>query len=232
MNYSIYLNIVLISMIIIILIGFRKIYVKKINFHESYKKILQDSTRELTKNNKELEKQQKIIELSNKNLASALLCIPLKDGKRHLDVCEINDGQQIVVMFDEKWTYSIEYFDKKPLSDKEPYIKVRELRCTVFIDGETFDPILLNPICKQNKKAVIDPIDCYKYKGRGVGTSVIQSLVKILKGLNIEELRASLSTIDYHNRDKLYNFYINKNGFELIHELTEDSWGLVVKKIK
>jgi len=33
------------------------------------------------------------------------------------------------------------------------------------------------------------------------------------------------------NKDKLYNFYLNKNGFQLEEELTEHKWGHVKKVI-
>lgn len=234
MKYGLYLNISLIIILALTIIVFRKMYTSmkfKIEFLEKSRLSQIENNKELRTKVKNIEKNEKILNLSATNLMNALSFKPLKDGKRYVDVYTLEDGQQIVIIFDEEWTYTIEYFDQQPLCEKEPYIQSRELHCMAFIDGKTFDPILLRPIYKEYNSAVIDPIDCGRYKGRGLGTCVIKSLVKILKEINVTELRASLSTVDYHKKEKLYNFYINRNGFELVRELTENSWGLVIKKI-
>lgn len=233
MEHTLYLSIFFIILITIIIL--KKIY--------SYQKIritvLERSQKSQIENNtklrnkiKELEFNHNMLDLSVTNLKNALSFKPLQDGKRHIDVYTLDEGQEIVVIFDEIYRYKMEYFEQNPLCKKEPYIKSINLRCMTFIDGTTHDPILLDTIGINNKFAIIDPIDCGKHKGRGLGTCVIQSLSRILKQMNVKELRASLSINDYHKKDKLYNFYIDNNGFELINELTEDSWGLVIKYIK
>lgn len=234
MEYKLYLSISLIIILTIVIIVFKKIYISlkcKIEFLEKSKKALLNTNKDLRNKLKVIEENQYNSNLSATNLINALSFKPLRDGKRHIDIYTLDDNQKIVVIFDEEYLYSIEYFDQPPLSEKEPYIQSRKLHCMAFIDGTTFDPILLNPIYKDSKTAVIDPIDCGKYTGRGLGTCVIQSLVKILDEIGVKELKASLSTVDYNKKDKLYNFYINKNGFQLKHELTKDSWGLVIKTI-
>ncbi len=228
-------------MIYILLINILTIIIGVIIYNKKNKKIaglnqfnnfLREQNKELNNVIKTNEKKQKNIDMSNSNFTKALSYKALNSGKRYTSISKLNDGQEIVIIFDEKdISCSIEYYDKTVGCKIEDYIEALNFECTTFIDGEIFDPILLSRFYKGNKKIEIDPIDCGKYKQRGLGTCVIQSLVNVLNNYGIEELIAKLSTVDYCNKDDLYNFYLNKNGFDLVSELTENSWGLVVKKI-
>lgn len=235
MEFSIYLNIGLIIIIVCIIVVYNKIFIlnkAKINVGETLYNQLIENYQEMQDQNEVLKNNIINVELSNKNLKNALIYKSLEDGKRHISIGSIDNGEQeVAIVFDEKWTYTNDYFNQQPLCDKEPYIKTKKLNCIAFLDGKTFDPILLSAIDKDSKSVAISSIDCGKYKGRGLGTCVIQSLTETLKELEIEELKASLSPVDYNSKTQLYNFYIRMNGFVLISELTEDSWGKVVKKI-
>lgn len=236
MNYEMYVIIAL-SIIIIGLSLVCKKYKGDINSIEYYKNQLLDDIRKLRTANKDLENKIEASQISNQNLQNALLYKPLKDGKRHVYICEVknseydNKMQQIVIIFDEIWTYSLEYFDQKPLCDKDSYINEREIRCEVFIDGEVYDPLLLSHIYKTNKSVEIEDIDCGKYKNRGLGTCIIERLTIILKELGIEKIKAPISCTDFWKKDMLYKFYIEINGFDLVKEVTETEWGLAIKKI-
>jgi len=47
----------------------------------------------------------------------------------------------------------------------------------------------------------------------------------------ITSVTARLSSIDYERKNQLYRYYIDKNGFELVQELTEERWGIVTKRL-
>ena len=235
MGWSIYLNVVLIIVLVVMSLIFRKmnrINKSRIYVAETRIENLLEKNSELHNLNRDFKHQVKKNELSYKNLKSALLYKQLDDGKRHISLGSIDGGEQeVVIFFDEEWNYTSEYFKQNPLCNKEPFIRTIKLNCLVFIDGKTFDPILISEIAKNSTSVTMSSIDCGKYKGRGLGTCVIKHLTEILKVLKIEELKASLSPHDYKSKPQLYNFYINMNGFELLSELTEDSWGKVIKKI-
>lgn len=226
--------IILVSIIIILAIAIPLIvrrYGRRIKGKDYMHARLRQSYQELNDKNKELEREKEISELSLKNMAKALTYQTPVDGKRHIFVRSIDHDQRIVLIFDEEYHYILEYFDQKPLVNKDPYISSRNIECTAFIDGSIYDPLSMDPIFQSEKRVEIIDINSGKYTGRGLGTCVIQCLEKVLKEIDINELEARLSPVDFHNKDKLYNFYINKNGFNLIDELTEHKRGRVKKFI-
>ncbi|MBU7317283.1 hypothetical protein [Paenibacillus oleatilyticus] len=112
-----------------------------------------------------------------------------------------------------------------------PFKHCRKVECIVFVDEKKEMPLLVDDIFAGEVKAKIGDINCGDRTGRGIGTFVVQNLCSILRGMGIETVTASLSTVDYHKKDKLYNFYLKKNKFDLVSELTEEKWGLVSKNI-
>ncbi|WP_028778755.1 hypothetical protein [Shimazuella kribbensis] len=70
-----------------------------------------------------------------------------------------------------------------------------------------------------------------KHNSRGIGTNLISTICTVLRGYGVKKVQAYLVSNDFDRKDQLYNFYINKNGFELKQELTEDSAGLVEKSL-
>jgi len=180
----------------------------------------------------QLEKKQNSLKLSIANLTNALKLKPLDEGKRHVNICEIKDGQKIVVIIDEVFRYRVEYYQQMvgDIKNQETFINYREFECMAFIDGKLYDPLIVNPIQTGDTFAELEDINCGQFIGRGMGSVVLESLVSVLKQIGIQKLEAGLSVVDYPRKDKLYKFYIEYNGFELVKELTENHWGRVVKK--
>jgi translation initiation factor 2 beta subunit (eIF-2beta)/eIF-5 len=206
-------------------------------FNKKYKEVsnwFNAATNKIGKKNQEITKYKHIKmiqETSIKNFKNALEEPPNDDYKSHFRINSLEDEQQIIILFEEEKEYDSDMqslLKEKGLDSKK---FSRELDCTVFIDGKKFDPILLAPIFKDQQHLEIQDINCMNYKGRGVGTYTIRFLEEILKEIGINKIFAKLSPVDYKNKEKLYNFYINKNGFTLKKELTSSTSGLVEKQI-
>ncbi|UHA72890.1 hypothetical protein [Paenibacillus sp. 481] len=173
------------------------------------------------------------LEVSIANLKNAL-SYKLKDGfKPHFFTCVLKGGQSIVILFEEELEYSHEFQQK--LKNSNPNAsslkRCRDLKCIVFIDRVQQRPLIMDSIYAGEASVKLTDINCGHYKNRGVGSFVVDHLCTVLKGMGVESVDASLSTVDYRNKKKLYNFYVTKNGFELIRDLTEDEWGHVSKKL-
>lgn len=177
------------------------------------------------------ERTIKKLELSVSNLQNAINYKEQADFKRHFFICNLNEGQKIVIILDEELEHSQELQQELIDRNLNPLKHSREIECVVFVDGKQEMPLLMKDIFAGSLKAETEDINCGNYTNRGIGSHVVQNLCIVLKEMGIEKLNASLSTVDYHKKDKLYNFYLDKNGFDLVRELTEDKWGLVSKKL-
>lgn len=232
MDYRIILVGVAIIFVLLLIIKYmHKRLTYKIGFHQRRHEDIKKDYRELKRNLDEEIKKSKKAELSLKNIENALL-YPFKNGyKRHTFIHELTDKQKIVIVFDEELEHSRELQQQLLDRNLDPLKLGRDVECFVFLDGEYQDPLLLRKVFKGETTSVIEDINCGKYTSRGVGTFVIQDLENVLKGMGITKISASLSSVDYQRKDKLYNFYIVKNNFRLVSELTEDTWGLVAKDL-
>ncbi len=231
---------IIFNIIFIIAIGILIVYLRHQHIHNiALNNILEmridnfsKNTRILLDENKSYKKKVKNLETSIRNLKNALSYKPIKDGKRYTFINSIDDGlQDVVIFFDEELTYTLEYYGQKVLCDKEKFVQSRNFDCLVFIDGKTFDPIIISEFTNTTKIVSLTDINCNKYLGRGLGTHIVQNLITILRDYKIETLTAALSSVDFKRKKELYNFYINKNGFELVSELREHQWGKVIRKI-
>jgi len=116
-----------------------------------------------------------------------------------------------------------------------PIKRHQEIAGHIFYDGNQLERCLI--IEKYNygdKHVEIDNINLGidgPYVNKGLGTSLMQSLCKVLQTLGVETVTARLSSVDYKRKSQLYRYYIDKNGFELVQELTEEQWGIVTKKL-
>lgn len=200
-------------------------------FYRELNERLLEVNHELREKINEDEKIVEELELSVLNLQNALNYKQQDEFKRHLFICNLDEGQKIVILFDEELEHSQELQQKLIDSNLRPLKYSRKLECVVFVDGKKETPLLMDNIFAGQVKATIGDINCGNFKNRGIGSFVVQNLCIILKGMGIESVNASLSTVDYHKKDKLYNFYLHKNEFHLVRELTEDRWGLVSKKL-
>ncbi len=138
--------------------------------------------------------------------------------ERRFFTYKLPEGQNIVIIFDNNYNF---------IGPDETL----KINCKIFVDGTINAPLILSKNDKKCKGISITDINCGKYKNRGIGTFIINGLVETLKEMDINQISARLSPYDYSSKDKLYNFYINKNGFILKEELTENSWGTVIKYI-
>ncbi|TDL64480.1 hypothetical protein E2R58_22795 [Paenibacillus amylolyticus] len=202
-----------------------------VKFHRDQNNKLNEANYQLRDSIKSKESIIKKMRLSALNLQNAINYKQPEDFNRHVFICNLNEGQQVVIIFDEELEYSQELQQKFIDRDRSPLKHSREIECVVFVDGEKEQPLLMKHVFGGSNNAEIEDINCGKFTNRGIGTYILQNLFIVLKGMGIETVKASLSTVDYHKKDKLYNFYLEKNGFNLIRELTEDKWGLVSKKL-
>lgn len=201
-------------------------------YQRQYERICEYNKKHIEQN-RALSKEKEIADISISNLTNALAYKLSSEKKGYYFTKTIAQNQEIAIVFKEEYTFTKELFEQKPLVDPTPYISTRYLDCIVFMDNTKHYPIELESIGKNQKTVEILSIDCNGYRGRGVGTCVIQCLESVLKQIGgVEEIKAKLSTVDIAEKDRLYNFYVNKNGFHLERELTENQWGLVKKRIE
>ncbi|OPY61141.1 MAG: hypothetical protein A4E56_02248 [Pelotomaculum sp. PtaU1.Bin065] len=154
--------------------------------------------------------------LSVQNITNAVNYNCSADFEKYTYLCELPEGQHIAIIFE---------------IEREHSQNARNADCTIFVDGEKKDPILLKKLFRNRDSIEIEDFNCMDYKGRGIGTFVVQKLAEMLKSYDIKKITAKMSPVDYEKKDRLYNFYINKNGFRLVRELTKDKWGFVVKDL-
>ncbi len=117
----------------------------------------------------------------------------------------------------------------KDLESKE--IGSLKLSCIVYGDNGRLSPITDLYINLDSNKVSIADINLDNHTGIGIGTCIINSLSKTLPQYGIKYISAGLSSKDYKVREKLYKFYKDYNGFEIISEIRENSWGLAKKKL-
>jgi hypothetical protein len=217
--------------ILLILVILLSILLKKCRYKIRISERAWDINREIVS---QLDKERQLTSyqaLSVKNLINMVNYNCPDDCVKYTYVCELPEGQHIGIIFEIEREYSQE--TQISLKEKNlPHLRSsRYVECTVFVDGDKKDPILLKKLFSNSDSIEIDVINCMDCRGRGIGTLVVQKLAETLKSYDIKKIRAKMSMVDYKNKDKLYNFYINKNGFKLVNELTEDKWGLVVKDL-
>ncbi|MGM0805572.1 MAG: GNAT family N-acetyltransferase [Bacillota bacterium] len=206
-------------------------------YRNRYKKALQliELGHENVKRTGHLLKEQEHInhidKISIQNLKQAIHYKGLEGSNSLIRVCQLSEGQEIVVLIKVEEEHSIEL--QKQLQDigADHRKTNRQIECTVFIDGKSFDPMLVSDIFRDRNSLELEDINTGNFKGRGVGTYALQHLLDVLKEIGIKKVYAFLSTVDYSNRKKLYNFYVNKNGFSLVKELTKTSNGKVEKDL-
>lgn len=200
-------------------------------FHKERNERLHEVNHKLRDELNEVKRNNKNLEVSISNLKNALNHKTEETFKKHFFTCNLEEGQTIVILFEEETEHNTELQEKLIQMGLNPKKHSRKLECVVFVDGKKEMPLLIDDIYAGEVKAKIGDINCGNYKNRGIGSLIVQNLCDVLKRMGVESLSASLSPVDYHNKEKLYNFYLMKNKFDLIRELTKDKWGLVSKKI-
>lgn len=224
-------TILFLSIIILILAMIIKKYKSREVVNNYLYKSLLSSYQILNDEKKKILEEQEANLITITNLENSIKFPIQNEYIRYSNITVIED-QKIVIIIDVENEFSQEMqIIRKEMGLKEIAKSCRTIECWAFIDGKLVDPLLVERIFKDRRTIEIKDINCKKYKGKGLGTEVLKFLFEILVSLGIEEVYAKLSPVDFEVRDKLYNFYINKNGFELDKELTSDSWGLVRKKI-
>jgi len=215
-----------------LLIGLLILYKKQNSKANFYKQLCGKVERKFYEMKCSLEKatdEKNISKVSLNNFSRGLL-VPKRDGyKRYLKSSILPEGQEVLLIFDvERENSNIEqaYFAEKQM---EPKKYSRMIYSTVFVDGKAFSPLLLKPIYANSNGIEIDDINSNDKKGRGIGTALLQGLFEVLKEEGIEQVSATLSSVDYPVKQKLYRFYLEMNGFILDRELTDKAWGKVVK---
>ncbi|WP_346964272.1 hypothetical protein [Clostridium perfringens] len=239
MNVYIWINLLLI--IIIIYIVYNKFNMKKKLSEE-----IEFKSNQIKKLDYKLENMIRIKEiytLNINNIENALKFYNEKTNKKYIYTYEIKDPyfddikQQIaIVMFEDEIVYNCNYFKDNiqpcDIKNIDKYKQYFDLRCRVFVDGTSIDPILLKKLYMNDKNTVIiEDINLNKLCGRGIGTYIIKILEIILPQYGVKEIKAPISSVDFHKRDRLKNFYCGINGFNMVKEVTEEKWGLAVKNI-
>lgn len=91
----------------------------------------------------------------------------------------------------------------------------RNISCKVFYRNEILTP---TDMSVNEKKLYLSSIIIENNTGKGIGSAVIRSLTNYLKDKKVEKIMAEISWVDYKNKDKLFNFYQNINGFKIVDE--------------
>ncbi|XZK30817.1 hypothetical protein ACSXCN_04720 [Clostridium perfringens] len=225
MNLEILFIVVFIIFVIII---YKQIKDKK-NISNKYRLLSEEievKSDEIKKLNCKLEEMKSIEKISFfniNNIKNALEFYNSKENKKYIYTYEIKDKysnnikQQIaIVMFEDEIGF-------------KQYVN---LRCRVFVDGTSIDPILLKELYMNDiNTVIIKDINLNKLCGRGIGTYIINTLEIILPQYGVREIKAPISSVDFHKRDRLKNFYCGINGFNMVKEVTKEEWGLAVKRI-
>ncbi|MCM3574718.1 hypothetical protein M3172_16090 [Mesobacillus subterraneus] len=213
-------------------LGLVIIYLKQIHKTEFYKQFSEKVERKFyeTKYNLEEATEEKdIVRVSLNNFRGGLLFSNRDGYKRYFKSRFLPEGQEILLIFDvERENSHLEqvYYTDKQMKPKKDS---RMIYATVLVDGKAFSPLLLKPIYANSNGIEIDDINSNDNKGRGIGTALLQGLFEVLKEEGVEQVFASLSPVDYPKKQQLYRFYLEKNGFVLKKELTDNAWGKVVK---
>lgn len=157
----------------------------------------------------------------------------IKIGKAKVNTYSEVTQNIVIIIFEDDIVYKKNYWEDKikvsEISDTNEYVSNLLLECRVYVDGKIIDPILLSRLYSGNKMIEIENIDLGVNVGRGIGTLIIQFLSEILPNYGVEELVASISTVDYSVKERLHNFYCMINGFNMEREVTNDKWGLAIK---
>ncbi len=78
----------------------------------------------------------------------------------------------------------------------------------------------------------LEDIDLGDIANRGIASICLQNLETVLtKTGGVQKIIAGLAPRDYVDREHLYHFYINKNGFVQKRPVTKYAWGLVEKTL-
>lgn len=235
MNSSLILIGITIILAIVLTVAF---VVKKYRFYRSMYTFYENRWEGLIEKNRHLKIEIDNLKRENKkaqkgieNLTKAIEYQTDPEHKKLLYIHEDKWKQKFVIMFLEELEHPYEL--QQELAEKRiaPTKHSRELKCTVFIDGQVRYPLLMGKLFRDFKKIELEDINCLEYKNRGIGTLIIQSLVEVLETMGVHEVYAKISTVDYDVRDKLYNFYCTKNGFHLVKEVTGNSRGKVSRQV-
>lgn len=137
------------------------------------------------------------------------------------------------VFYEEDYIYSMEYLEEKSANfDINRDVSQFKLKCLIFIDGEQLDPSLNSHITQDSDSVKIEELNMHKHEGKGGGSFYLECLSKeLLRYPQIKYIHGDLSSQDINKRDKLIRFY-EKNGFENIRPMTDNSWGYVKKTIR
>lgn len=160
----------------------------------------------------ELKNKEELIQLMSKNEENIMNAI---EYTNRTNINAINyvdfagDEEKIVIQFHDKNKGDIE--------------------CRVFYNGEVLQPMILN---YYEKTAVIKDINLERNTGQGIGSAVVRNMCKYLENKNIYKIVAEISIHDYDVKERLYNFYVDRNNFVLEKDVKMNEWGKVIKYLK
>lgn len=235
--------IIVLSMLIIILYNCLKKQKKQLIFYKEDVLKQIDLISKQRKEMKRLEDNERINEVSTKNIINAIEFYSKIDNAKFIRFMEIKHTrlteikQKIaIVVYEDNIIYRKEYFKDLiiPAEYKNDmhYKNTINLEFAVFVDGDTDYPLLLSSIYgDKNETIEIEDINLNTRTGRGIGTCIINILNEVLPNYNIRKIKAKVSTVDYNSKEDLMKFYCEKNSFKIVRELTENEWGLLVKEI-
>ncbi|WP_133304985.1 hypothetical protein [Paenibacillus pinisoli] len=147
------------------------------------------------------------------NMSNASKFMLKEDFKRHFYIYDIEESQELVILFDEEKEYNNEIQRRLSSLRLNPLKHLRQLKCRIFVDNESFEPIILGSIFRGQNYVKVEEFNLRTKKGRGIGTLILDCLVEVLRNMEIERLDAPLSTVDYKKRKSYITFILRRIVF-------------------
>lgn len=104
----------------------------------------------------------------------------------------------------------------------------RLIRILIFFKGKVHDNFLIR-LDDERQLCEIEDIEMGEISNRGIASICLRNLETVLKQTkSASRVIAGLSPHHYTRRKHLYHFY-SKNGYQIMHEVSDTTWGLVEK---
>jgi len=104
----------------------------------------------------------------------------------------------------------------------------RLIRILIFFKGSVHDNFLIR-LDDERQLCEIEDIEMGEVSNRGVASICLRNLETVLiQTKSASRVIAGLSPHHYTRRKHLYHFY-RKNGYQIMHEVTDTTWGLAEK---
>ncbi len=107
----------------------------------------------------------------------------------------------------------------------------RLIRIMVFFKEKVYDNFLIR-LDDERKLCELEDIEMGEIKNHGIASVCLKNLETVLRQTqSANRIIAGLAPRDYERRKHLYYFYHTKNGYEIKRHVTQNSWGLVEKRL-